>query len=126
MPIWVKEPISGAMVRKEGLGMEESLLQTQVARWMRGLFYHRFRKPLPTDVSIKVEKLQPPEVSLPPMIQEMAIEGLAPKWINDEPDVFSYFYPVTKQDHLNGFAVFVFFNTEVYLSSIGLGIPRFN
>jgi hypothetical protein len=118
--VWAKDKISGALIRAKGIKIECSFVERQIDRWTRGLFYHRFKKPMPPDLKVEVDKLNPPEESIAPMISDLAQQGIRLKWIHVEPDVFSYAYPVAEESIHIGFAVFVFFNTEVYLGSTGL------
>lgn len=120
MPVWVKDRISGALVRAKGVKIECPFVDRQIDRWTRGLYYHRFKKPMPPDLKVEVDRLNPPEDSIAPMISDLAQQGIRLKWIHVEPDVFSYAYPVAEENIHIGFAVFVFFNTEVYLGSTGL------
>lgn len=115
-PIWIKQPISGGALLQHAILIEVPLVERQVARWLKGLYYDRFNKPLDESIIIKVEKLLPPEISLPPLIDMMVNGGKKPIWIIVEPNIFSYFYATAKEDTRVGFAVFVFFNTEVYMA----------
>ena len=114
--VWVKDPLSGGAVLRDAIFAEVSLFERQVKRWMKGLYYKRFGQPLPDEVIIEVQKLQPPEISLPPLNEQMAQNGKRPNWIHIEPNVFSYFYGAAEEDGRIGFAIFVFFNTEVYMA----------
>ncbi len=120
IPVWLKDRISGALIRVKGIQIECSFVERQIDRWTRGLYYYRFKKPMPQDLKVEVDKLNPPEESIAPMISDLAQQGIRLKWIHVEPDVFSYAYPVAEESIHIGFALFVFFNTDVYLGSTGL------
>jgi len=114
-PLWLKEKIINAYVRVYGLFVEVALFERQVDRWTRGLFYHRFKEPFPPNHKIKIIKWKPPEISIPPFNKLFAEEGFIPKWVHVEPRIFSYFYGVAKEDKYQGIAVYVFFDTEVFV-----------
>ena len=40
------------------------------------------------------------------------------KWNHVEPGIFSYFYGVSKEDIKKGIAIFVFFDTEVFMATM--------
>lgn len=71
---------------------------------------------------VEVRKLQPPEISLPPLNDLMAKEGKRPNWVHVKPNVFSYFYGAGREDGRVGFAIFVFFNTEVYVAQSDVAV----
>ena len=118
-PLWIKEHISGALVLHYCLGAEVSFIDRQVDRFTRGLFYDRFREPMPLDAKIEIIKLAPPEISIPPINDFFATAGFRPKWVHVEPNIFTYFYGVSNENKYDGLIVFVFFETEVYLSLTG-------
>lgn len=115
--ILIKDPISGIAVKHDAIMAEASLFRRQVERFTRGLYYHRFHEPMPVDLKIKIAKKQPPEVSIPPLNEMLAKKGLMMKWNHVEPNIFSYFYGVSKEDIEKCVAIFVFFNTEVFMAT---------
>jgi hypothetical protein len=118
--VWIKDKISGAFVPVKGIKIECSLVERQIDRWTRGLFYHKFREPMPPELKVQVDKLNPPEESLVPFVKELAKEGVRPKWVDVEPNVFTYTYLITYESKYVGLAIFVFFDTEVYVGSTGI------
>lgn len=118
--VWIKDAVSGGLLRSPAVKQDLELVQRQIDRWTRGLFYHKFKEPMPMNWKVKVDKLNPPEVSLVPFLNYLAKEGLRPKWVHVEPNVFSYTYITSEEGRDVGFAIFVFFNTEVYLGATGL------
>ena len=112
--IGVKDPLSGTITKQMGVKIEKAIMNSQIARWTRGLFYHRFKKPIPVNIKVSVEKLTPEAfVSLIKV-------GICPKWITVEPGVFKYTYIVANDNKHIGFAIFMFFDTEIYLGSTGI------
>ena len=75
---------------------------------------------MPLDLKVQVDKLKAPEESLVPFLNELAKEGVQPMWIHVEPNVFTYTYLTTYKSKHMGLAIFVFFNTEVYLGTTGV------
>jgi len=116
LPAWMRDPL-GRMTRREALTLEESVVRREVDRWTRGLFYHRFKEPFPSDIPVQVEKLQPPEISLKSLDKIMISNGVVPSWIHVEPGVFSYLFGPAHDDKHTMIALFVFFNTEVYMGA---------
>ena len=116
-PILIKDPISGIATKHHATMAEASLFQRQVGRFTRGLYYHRFHEPMPVDLKIKIEKLHPPEFSIPPLNELFANRGFIMKWNHVEPNIFSYFYGVSKENIRKCFAIYVFFNTEVFMAT---------
>jgi hypothetical protein len=121
LAIWVKDPVSGALIRKPALAADVSLFRRQVDRWMRGLFYHRFREPMPVDIKIQVDKLDKPEISLPPLKNIMVSQGARPNWVHVEPKIFSYLHVAADENKHASVGIFVFFDTEVYMASTNVG-----
>jgi hypothetical protein len=117
IPICLKDVTTGTLLQHEGIKIDLGLCRRQVERWTKGLFYRRFRRPIPANIKIQVDKLQPPEISVPTLNESMAGEGLRPNWVHVEPNIFSYLYEVTDENNLISFAIFVLFNTEVYMAS---------
>jgi len=115
----IRNPLTGEEELPAIMG-EVSLFDRQIKRFTRGLYYNRYKEPLPSDISIEVSKLQPPEISIPPIQKICENDGKMMKWYNVEPEVFSYFYPASNEDKTIGLAFFIFFNTEVFSASIGL------
>ena len=118
--VWVKDKISEALIRAPGIKIEIPLVERQIDRWTRGLFYRRFKEPMPPDLKVHVEKLNLPEQSLVPFLTELAKQGVRPKWVDVEPNVFTYKYLITYESKYMGLAIFVFFDTEVYVGSTGI------
>jgi hypothetical protein len=118
--VWIKDLVSGGLLRSPAVKQDVELVQRQIDRWTRGLYYHKFKQPMPPDWTINVEKLNPPEASLIPSLNQLAREGIRPLWVHVEPNVFSYTYITSEEGTHLGFAIFVFFNTEVYLGSTGI------
>lgn len=117
---WIKDNTSQALVRAPAVKMEIPLVERQIERWTKGLFYHKFGEPMPPDLPVKVDRLNPPEESLIPFLNYLREEGLRPIWVHVEPNIFSYTYITSEEDKHIGFAIFVFFNTEVYLGATGI------
>jgi hypothetical protein len=117
MVVWVKDLITGALMRHQVLAGDVSLFERQVDRWTRGLFYRRLREPMPPDLTVHFEKLDIPEISLPPLNEMMTKHGARPNWVHVEPNIFSYLYDVADEDNHTSIAIFVLFNTEVYMAS---------
>ncbi len=118
IPIVIKDPTTGTIVQKYGIAIELELFERQVKRWARGLYYNRFKEPLSQESKIVVERLLPPEISINSMNNHFTKNGIKPKWIHVEKNVFSYFYAASIEDKNVGFIIFVLFNTEVYTASI--------
>jgi hypothetical protein len=118
--VWIKDAVSGGLLRSPAMKQDVELVQRQIDRWTRGLFYHKFKEPMPPSWKVTGEKLNPPEVSLIPFLNELAKEGVHPMWVHVEPNVFSYAYIISEEGRHVGFAIFVFFNTEVYMGATGL------
>jgi hypothetical protein len=56
MVIWIKDPVSGALVRRQILAGDISLFEREVDRWTRGLFYRKFREPLSPTLRVRIKK----------------------------------------------------------------------
>ena len=117
--LWAKDPQTGAFVRINGIRAEVSRYEREIARMTRGLFYHRFKIPLPQDWPIQVYKMLPPEKSVRDLKALLAEYGLKPRWRHVEPGVFSYYYGVLDEDNRKGIAVMIFFDTEVFWTMPG-------
>jgi len=115
IPFWLKEEITNAYIRVCGLTVEVGLFERQVDRWTRGLFYHRFKEPFPPGHQIEIIKSKPPEISIVGFNELFAKEGIIPKWVHVEPGIFSYSYWVAREDKYQGIAIFVFFDTLVFI-----------
>jgi hypothetical protein len=111
---WVTDMATGLPVLHDAMQIDVAVIQRQVDRWTRGLFYHRFKEPMPPDLTIEVDKLNPPELSMIDLRNLMAEHGRKPLWHHIEPGVFSYFYVTTPEDRLKGTVFYVFFDTEVF------------
>jgi len=120
MVVWVKDPISGILIEQKILAGDVSLFEREVDRWTRGLFYKKFNEPLSPSLPVHIEKLEYPEISIPPLNNLMIKNGVRPNWVHIELNIFSYFYAVANENRNVGTAVFVFFNTEVYMASTGV------
>lgn len=109
---------------QEGLALptiqvDGALMQRQVKRITRGLFYHRFRTPLPRDWSIKLQR--GPAQSIVEVIRAVGDKhGVRLGWRHVEPRVFSYCHGVLNEDERVGVASMVFFDTEGFLAFHGL------
>lgn len=121
VPVVLKNPITGEKVLyKGGIKIDVDLVKRQIQRWTRGLYFKLTKKPLPLDISIDVNKLKPPEISI---MKDLKIweseENISIPWKIIEPNVFMYTFNLAFDKEYSGFAIFVFFNTEVCMSSIG-------
>lgn len=116
----IKDPQNNLTVPVEALRIDVNLVERQVARWSRGLFYKRFRSPLSQSSEIVVNKLGPPEVSIIPLMKEYAKSHMIPRWHEVETNVFSYAFVTSTEAKDIGFAIFIFFNTEVYSAAINV------
>ena len=117
LPVWIRDPLSGGLIRHEAITLEESVVRREVDRWTRGLFYDKFKEPFPPEIPVEVMKLQPPEISLRSLNEIMTKQGITPQWIEVEPGIFSYLLGSAQEDKHTMIALFVFFNTEVYLGA---------
>lgn len=116
----IKDPLTNLKVPVDALRIDVKLVERQVTRWSRGLFYKRFRTPLSQSSEIVVNKLGPPEVSVIPLMREYAKYHMVPKWHEVEKNVFSYAFVTSTEAKDIGFAIFIFFNTEVYSAAINV------
>jgi hypothetical protein len=115
--ILIEDPISGIKIKKTAIMAEASLFHRQIDRFTRGLYYHRFHEPMPVNIEVKISKQQPPEISIPLFNEMFANRGVIMNFHHVEPCIFSYFYGVVKEDIKKGIAIFVFFNTEVFMAT---------
>jgi len=115
----IEDPITGKKVDHPAIMGEVSLFERQFKRFTKGLYYHKFHEPLPSDVIIEVSKLQPPEFSIPPINNILSSRGYTLHWNHVERGVFSYSYHVANSNKNKGIAFFVFFDTEVFSAKIG-------
>jgi hypothetical protein len=122
--VWIKDAVSGGLLLSPAMKQDVELVQRQIDRWMRGLFYHKFKEPMPPSWRIEGKKLNPPEISLIPFLNDLAKQGMHPIWVHVEPNVFSYTYITSDEGRHLGLAIFVFFNTEVFYGSTGLEPQR--
>jgi hypothetical protein len=120
IPVLIKDSISGSDTQKYAIKLDLKLFERQVKRWARGLYYNRFNRPLNQNSKIIVERLLPPNISLPVINNYFIQNGSNPKWIHIEPNVFSYFFASSYENRDIGYIIFVFFNTEVYTAYINL------
>jgi hypothetical protein len=117
--VLVEDPKTRSHIQKGALLMEASLLERQITRITKGLFYHKFGVPLPLDVPIEVEKLDYPERSLAYWNEFFAENNFKPKWNHVAPGIFSYFYGTAREDRLHGMALLVFYETVVWQVFVG-------
>lgn len=115
--IWVREPKSGLFVPRKALAGDVPVFEREIDRCTRGLYYHKFNKPYPPSQEIKVDKLQPPELSIPSLNDGAARDGITLDWINVESNVFSYSVQVPNENMNALMAFFIFFNTEAFMAS---------
>ncbi len=113
----MKDPVSSLLIPRKALAGDCSLYEREVDRWTRGLFYRRFKEPLAPDQQIQIDKLEPPEVSIPHLNEVAAKDGVRFNWIHVEPNIFSYYFGTAIEDKNVGIAIFILFNTEVYMAS---------
>ncbi len=116
---WIEDSVSKTLIPARAIKLECDLVERQIDRWTRGLFYHKFKHPLSPTINIQVDRLNPPEQSVVPFVLELAKQGIQPKWVDVEPGVFTYTYLTTFESNNIGLALFLFFDTEVYLGSTG-------
>ena len=57
--IIVKDPLSGTITKQMGVKIEAEIMDRQIARWTRGLFYDRFKRPIPGNIKVSCEKITP-------------------------------------------------------------------
>jgi len=112
----IKNPVTGKKEEYPALMGEVSLFERQVERFTKGLYYHRYKEPLPSDISIEVSKLKPPEITF----SSLQALGINVQLKHIEPEVFSYFFPVSNENRNKGLVYFVFFDTEVFVAKIDL------
>lgn len=117
LPVWIRDPLSGGLIRHEAITLEESVVRREVDRWARGLYYHRLKEPFPPEIPVQVMKLQPPEISLKSLDRIMINNDVLPPWTHVEPGVFSYLFGPAHDDRHTMIALFVFFDTEVYMGA---------
>jgi hypothetical protein len=112
---------SNAYIFKDVLLIDAGLMEKQIKRINRGLYFHKFKEPLPTNIKIKVIKYAPPEISMPKFVKYFKENEIYPNWINVVPNIFCYFYEVAKEDKHKGMSIMVFYDSVVWLSFIGVG-----
>lgn len=100
-----------------GIQLDGALVGRQIKRIVRGLFYQRFRAPLPRDWPIEVYR------ESQQIIDELerlgSAHGVRLGWHEVEPRVFSYCYGVLDEDSRVGLAAMAFFDREVLLAFHG-------
>jgi len=104
----------------EALKIDAKLVERQIQRWSRGLYYKRFNCSLPQDCKIVVNKLKPPEYSIIPLMKYCEENNQRPKWHPVELNVFSYMFVTAQENQDVGLIIFLFFNTEVYSAAINI------
>ena len=109
--IGVKDPLSGTITKQTGVKIGKAIMNPQIARWTRGLFYDRFKRPIPGNIKVSCEKITP-EAFI-----SLIKEGIRPEWITVELGVFKYTYIAANENKHIGFAIFIFFDTQIYLGS---------
>ncbi len=117
--VLIKDSKTGSYIQKGALSMEASLLKRQIIRITKGLFYHKFKEPLLSDIPVQVEKLDYPERSLAYWNKFFDEIKIKPKWNHVVPKVFSYFYGTAIEDRNKGMALLVFYDTVVWEIIIG-------
>ena len=117
---YIYDSKSKSKIPVEILRIDVKLVERQIRRWTRGLYYKRFDMSLPQDCEIVVNKLEPPEYSIIPLMKYYAERNLRPKWHHVELNVFSYMFVTSNEAQDIGFAIFLFFNTEVYSAAINV------
>jgi hypothetical protein len=117
--VGVTDPVSGASGTLPGIFIEESLITRQVDRITRGLYYHRYSKPLPPDSPVEITKQGPPELWEREFERGVRERGSRLNWRVVEPRVFSYVSMVWDQDDRVFFAILKFFETEVFMARAG-------
>ena len=115
--VWVNDLSEGVPILQDAMLIDVGIIQRQVDRWTRGLYYHRFKEPMLPELKIEVAKLFPPEISMTSLHKLMGQHGFKPLWVHVEPRVLSYFYGVSPEDKEKGVAFYIFFDTEVYMAT---------
>jgi len=117
---FMKDEMTNAYILKDVISVDLELMHRQIKRINRGLFYHKFKEPLPDNIPIKIIDQPPPEVSLPSFNKWFAEKEIYPNWIHVFPGIFSFFYGNTEEDKTKAMTILIFYNTGVWLSFIGI------
>jgi len=120
IPIKINDPVSGKTIIQYALALDSQMLERQITRWTKGLYYKRFNEPLNDDAKIEIVKLQPPEISVTSLMERLAKQQLRPLWNHVEKNIFSYTFITSNEAQDIGFIIYVFFNTEVFMASINV------
>lgn len=117
---YINDEKNRSLIPVNAIKMDVNLVERQVQRWTRGLYYKKFQKPLPQISEIKVDKLTFPEYSISSFEKYLFNKKIRILWHHIEPNVFSYTLITSNEAEDIGFAIFVFFKTEVYLAAINV------
>ena len=116
---FMKDKPTNSYIFQDVLSVDVELMRREINRINKGLFYHKFKKPLPENIPIRIIDQSPLEDSLPNFNKFFIEKEIYPNWVHVFPGIFSYFYVNADEDNTKAMTILVFYDTGVWLSIIG-------
>lgn len=118
-PVWVRRNRGLGAIRREAILMEDNLVQRQLSRWFKGVYFIRNNKPYPSDgYSISGEMIYNGiEDNLQSLLKWFKAKGIKPHWKFLIPNKLAYFDMWATEDINNGIVIFVFYDQAMCIIS---------
>jgi hypothetical protein len=117
---FIKDDLLNAYVYKDVMQIDESLYTRQIERIIKGLFFHRYKIPLPLNLPIHYKMYDEIDIILPKIIETFNEIDIPQNWRHIIPGFFSYFLEIAEDDNEKGLSVLIFYNKLTFYCSIGI------
>lgn len=119
-PVWIKDVMTDAFIRQYAVFQDASLMDRQIERFTRGLYYNHFRRPLPAGCNLEVYKAQPAHLWADQMVRSLDKFGIYVAWKEPVRGEFRFVFLPAQDAADVSMSVFVFYETETYVGNTGL------
>lgn len=111
----IKNPDTGELQEVDIILGDKGIIETQMKRFFRGLYYNKFKQCYPSEIELEFHKLTYSKDSIPFIEDLFRSNGFKPKWITVEKGVFRYFFGSAIEHPLACIAIFEFYEYSVFI-----------
>jgi len=120
--VWVKPPYRNAYERKDAIIPDVKIINREIVRITRGLYFHKYKMYLEQDINIECIKrgiVLDAQTGVNFWNRNFGKDGLALEWTIIEKGVFAYTMGIAKDNPKYGFVFLVFYDSIMFEAFFG-------